>query len=317
MTTSLAHAARCLARACDPTTRSPMGHDGDMEPLRRAIAHSVRSRVTGPGGSERARELFEADGPRWFRPDRPIRLVHSDAAMFAGGLRALLLQSLHPLAMAGVADHSDFRHDPWGRLARTADFLAATTFGPADEAERACATVRRVHDHVRGTAPDGRPYAANDPHLLLWVHLAELDSFLAAYQRYGRAPLDREERDAYVADMAVVGRGLGVLDPPLDEAGLRAQLAAFRPELRATRAARQAARFLLLPPMPLAARGPYTLLSAAAVALLPWWARLDLRLPVTPVADTIVVKPAGRALVDVLRWALATPPRADMRMRAS
>ena len=105
--------------------------------------------------------------------------------MFVGGMRALLLQSLHPLAMAGVAEHSDYRHDPWGRLQRTADFLAATTFGPESEAERAVARVRAVHEHVQGVAADGRPYRANDPHLLRWVHLAELESFLVAYRRYG------------------------------------------------------------------------------------------------------------------------------------
>jgi uncharacterized protein (DUF2236 family) len=287
-----------------------------MQPLRDAIARTVRSRVAGPDGPQRARELFDQPGPRWFGPERPIRLVHSDASMFVGGLRALLLQSLHPLAMAGVAEHSDYRHDPWGRLQRTADFLTATTFGPADEADRACAVVRRVHARVAGVAPDGRPYAANDPHLLQWVHLAEIDSFLTAHQRYGRAPLDAAGRDDYVADMAVVARAVGVLDPPTTVAELHDALARYRPELRATPAAREAARFLLVPPMPLAARGPYAVLSAAAVALLPWWARLALWLPVTPVADAVVVKPAGRALVDVLRWALTSPPNADVRASA-
>lgn len=281
---------------------------GTMPPLRDAIASAVRSRVVGPGGGDRARALFATDGPRWFADDRPIRIVHGDAAMFVGGLRALLLQSLHPLAMAGVADHSDYRRDPWGRLQRTADFLAATTYGPADQAVRSCAIVRRVHERVHGVAPDGRPYAATDPHLLLWVHLAELDSFLSAHQRYGEHLLDQRGRDGYVADMAVVASAVGVLDPPTDELGLRQRLAAYRPELRSTPAARDAARFLLLPPMPLAARPPYAVLSAAAVALLPWWARLSLWLPITPVADAVVVKPAGRAIVDVLRWALRETP---------
>jgi len=278
-----------------------------VQPLRDALASAVRSRVNGPGGADRARELFGAEGPRWFADDRPIRVVHSDAAMFVGGLRALLLQSLHPLAMAGVADHSDYRRDPWGRLQRTADFLAATTFGPASEAERSCAVVRRVHEHVRGVAPDGRPYAAMDPHLLQWVHLAELDSFLCTHQRYGERPLDQDGRNGYVADMAVIARALGVIDPPVDERGVRDRLASYRSELRTTRAARDAARFLLVPPLPLAARAPYAVLSAAAIALLPWWARLSLWLPVTPVADAVVVKPSARALVDVLRWALTSP----------
>src|SRR5690606_6725527 len=133
---------------------------------------------------------------------------------FVGGLRALLLQSLHPLAMAGVAEHSDYRSDPWRRLQRTADFLAATTYGPATEAERAITRVRNVHERVVGVARDGRAYAANDPHLLRWVHVAEVDSFLAANQRYGADPLVGAERDDYVRQMAVIARALGVPAPP-------------------------------------------------------------------------------------------------------
>ena len=115
-----------------------------MEPVRNAIATAIRSRVAGPTGRSVVRQIVAADGERWFGRDRPIRVVHSDAAMFVGGLRALLLQSLHPLAMAGVADHSDFRADPWGRLQRTAEFLTWTTFGTVEQAERACHTVRAV-----------------------------------------------------------------------------------------------------------------------------------------------------------------------------
>src|SRR4051794_10177985 len=108
-----------------------------MEPVRAAIATAIRSRVAGPGGRTVLRQIIDADGERWFDADRPIRVVHADTAMFVGGLRALLLQSLHPLAMAGVADHSDFRSDPWGRLQRTAEFLTWTTFGTVEQAERA------------------------------------------------------------------------------------------------------------------------------------------------------------------------------------
>ena len=150
--------------------------------------------------------------------------------MFIGGMRALLFQSLHPLAMAGVAEHSDFRNDPWGRLQRTADFLAATTFGPASEAQKAVDIVHRVHKRVVGTAPDGRPYAANDPHLLHWVHIAELDSFLSAHDRYGVDPLVGAERDQYVAESAVIARALGVVDPPETESELRDHLRTFRPD---------------------------------------------------------------------------------------
>jgi uncharacterized protein (DUF2236 family) len=276
-----------------------------MDPVRAAIATAIRSRVAGPGARTVVRDIVEADGERWFDRDRPIRVVHADAAMFVGGLRALLLQSLHPLAMAGVAAHSDFRTDPWGRLQRTAEFLTWTTFGTAEQAERACGRVRGVHAMVNGTAPDGRPYSATDPHLLLWVHLAEIDSFLAAHQRYGMPKLDAAGRDGYVADMARVAEAVGVIDPPRSEAELRAALDAFRPELHGTKEARDAARFLLLPPLPVAAYGPYALLAASAVSLLPWWARVQLRLPVLPVAERVVVRPAGWALMELIRWALA------------
>ena len=110
--------------------------------------------------------------------------------MFIGGLSALLLQSLHPLAMAGVDQHSGFRGDPWGRLARTSHFLAVTTFGSAADAEAEIAQVRAVHRRVRGRAPDGRAYAASDPHLLSWVHVAEVEMFLRAYQRSRRRPAE-------------------------------------------------------------------------------------------------------------------------------
>jgi uncharacterized protein (DUF2236 family) len=216
--------------------------------------------------------------------------------------------------MAGVADHSDFRADPWGRLQRTAEFLTWTTFGTSAQAEKACATVRAVHKRVVGTAADGRPYAANDPHLLKWVHLAELDSFLAAHQRYGTPRLDAAQRDGYVEDMARVGAAVGVIDPPRTEADLHAAIAAYRPELESTKAARDAARFLLLPSqLPVVAYGPYAVLAAAAISLLPWWARFPLRLPMLPVTETVVVRPASRALMELIRWSLApSGPKFDV-----
>jgi hypothetical protein len=132
-----------------------------------------------------------------------------------------------------------------------------------------------------------------------------MDSFLAAHQRYGTPRLDASRRDGYVADMARVGAAVGVLDPPRTEAEMRAALAAYRPELRSTKEARDAARFLLRPPLPVAAYGPYAVLAAAAISSLPWWARLPLRLPVLPVTETVLVRPAGKALMEVIRWALA------------
>ncbi len=203
-----------------------------LDPMRTWVATHVRRAVTGRNGNVRHRDLFGTEGERWFDDEAVIRRVHADSAMFVGGLRALLLQSLHPLAMAGVAEHSDYRSDPWHRLQRTADFLAATTYGPADEAERAVARVHAVHERVVGVAPDGRSYAANDPHLLRWVHVAEVDSFLAAHQRFGETSLLPHERDEYVRDMAVIARALGVpaaADAPRDSSDVhRARLGRCR-----------------------------------------------------------------------------------------
>jgi uncharacterized protein (DUF2236 family) len=287
-----------------------------LAPIREELARMILTRVAGPEPASARARVHDTPGERWFAEDRPIRRVHGDASMFVAGLRALLLQSLHPLAMAAVSAHSGYRGDPWGRLHRTSYFLAITTYGAAEDAEEAVARVQAVHERVRGTAPDGRPYRASDPHLLKWVHVAEVDSFLAAHQRYGAAPLDAEGRDGYVADMAVVARKMGVLDPPETEAQLREALASYRGELHGTREAREAARFMLLqPPVPLLARPAYGVLAAAAVGLLPWWTRWPLRLPYLPLAEATVVRAAGDALTRTIRWALTPPPDATDVLR--
>ncbi|BBZ75708.1 hypothetical protein MANY_10450 [Mycolicibacterium anyangense] len=300
-----------FALACARTV-ADMAITPDLGPVRRRLGRELFTMVAGPDGPQNRDRIHNTPGPRWFADDRPIRQVHADASMFVGGLRALLLQSLHPLAMAGVAQHSDYRGDPWGRLQRTSTFLAVTTFGTAADAQRAVDRVRGIHHRVHGTAADGRPYRADDPHLLEWVHIAEVDSFLLAHQLYGAAPLDQDGRDGYVADAARTAEALGVPDPPRTEADLAARIAAFRPELHSTEAARDAARFLLLtPPLPLAARLPYGVLAAAAVAMLPTWARLPLRVPYLPVTEATGIRVAGRVLVGTIRWALAANSTAD------
>ena len=202
---------------------------GRIAELRARLGADVFQKVAGDEGPSRRERIHSAPGPRWFAEDRPIRRVHGDASMFVGGLRALLLQSLHPLAMAGVAGHSGYRGDPWGRLARTSYFLAATTFGPDAEARATIERIKGVHARVRGRTPDGRVYSAGDPHLLEWVHIAEIDSFLRAHQRHGSRPLDQAGRDGYVADTAQIARELGVVDPPRTEAALADRIAGVPP----------------------------------------------------------------------------------------
>jgi uncharacterized protein (DUF2236 family) len=169
--------------------------------------------------------------------------------------------------------------------------------------------VRGIHRRVHGVARDGRPYRADDPHLLEWVHIAEIDSFLLAHRLYGAKPLDQSGRDAYVSDTARVASALGVVDPPQTEAELRERIEAFRPELRSTEAARDAARFLLItPPLPLLARGPYGVIAATSVSMLPSWARLPLRLPYFPPVEATAIRAAGRVLVGGIRWAMSAHP---------
>jgi uncharacterized protein (DUF2236 family) len=279
--------------------------------VRAGLGRALFGLIAGPDGAVNSARIHDTPGPRWFAEDRPIRRVHADASMYVGGLRALLLQSLHPLAMAGVADHSDYRGDPWGRLQRTSTFLAVTTFGTAVDAQRAVDKVRGIHRRVHGVAPEGTPYAASDPHLLEWVHIAEVDSFLQAYQRYGAAPFDQEGRDGYVADTARVAEALGVVKPPRTEAQLRQRISDYRPELRSTASARDAARFLLLtPPLPLVMRGPYGVLAATSISLLPAWARGPLWLPYVPPVEATVIKMAGNVVVGGIRWVM-TPAQAD------
>jgi len=284
----------------------PPALEDNIARIRRMVSDALRDAVVGPDADARRDQVMNTAGDRWFDESRPVRTVHSDASMFIGGMRALLLQTLHPLAMAGVAEHSDYRNDPWGRLQRTADFLAATSFGPEHIAQQAVDRVKAVHTRVTGTASDRRAYAANDPHLLRWVHVAEVDSFLRAHQEYGRNPLTPDECDAYVDDMALIASKLGVPAPPGSVRGLRDQIGMFRHELRSTPQSRDAVHWLLVePPLDPAARIPYAVIAAAAVATLPMWARAELRIPKLPLVDELVARPAGALLARTFRWAMA------------
>ena len=278
--------------------------DTAVSGVRNQIGRGVRQMVAGDRRPVRDLSRPVDGDPGLFGPDSVTWRIHADSSMFVGGLRALLLQLLHPLAMAGVADHSDYRRHPDRRLARTAVFVATTTYGTTEQADAAFAMVRRVHQAVVGTAPDGRPYAANDPHLVAWVHHAEVDSFLRAYQRYGSAPLSPAEADRYVAEMAVVCERLGGEPPARSVAELRSYFSSVRPELRAGSQAHEAARWLMVPPLPMAARPAYAVIAPAAVGLLPGWAQRELWLPILPGVDPLVVQPAARALLRTLAWAV-------------
>jgi uncharacterized protein (DUF2236 family) len=275
--------------------------------IRERLNDAIFSRVAGPQGTMHRDRIHGTPGPRWFEPGSPITRVHGDASMYVGGIRAVLLQTMQPLAMTAVAEHSGYRGDMWGRLARTSRFLAITTFGTAADAQQAVDVVRAIHDRVNGTMPDGRTYDANDPHLLAWVHVAEIQSFLLAHRRYGAHPLDQAGYDEYVAQAALIAGRLGVVDPPTTEAELEATLNAFRPELRAIDHARGAASYLIRhPELPYAARPAYWVLVAAAVGLMPEWTREPLDLPTLPVAHDRVAEALGRLATRTVRWATAS-----------
>ncbi|MDQ6641960.1 MAG: DUF2236 domain-containing protein [Actinomycetota bacterium] len=272
--------------------------------VRRALAKGLRGKVAGPDGAAAAARIWQTRGERWFVEGDPIWRVHSDASMFIGGVRALLLQSLHPLAMFGVAEHSGYQDDPWARVQSTSTYLAETTFGTVEHAEAAIDRVRAVHRFVHGTAPDGRPYAADDPELLLWVHVAEIDSFLTAQQTFGKEPLDDTEADTYVAQTAVAATRLGVLEAPVTVAAMRATIERFRPDLAITPPALDAARLVLRePPLGWWGRQVYGCVSTAAVSTLPAWAQ-----------EMIGVRPRrfarllGGLTTAAVGWVIADPP---------
>jgi uncharacterized protein (DUF2236 family) len=283
-----------------------------LEWIRSRLALQVTGLIVGDRQPARvAAAEIDPDEPGaqgYFGPDSVTWAIHADSCMLAGGLRALMLQTMHPLAMAGVAQHSNYRDAPLDRLANTSLYVGTTIYGSQEQARQAVAMVKRVHERVTGVAPDGRPYAANDPHLLTWVHSTLVDSFLRAYQRYGSQRLSAADADRYVAEQSVLAELFGAEPAARSVAELRAYFTAMRPELAGTSEARDTIRFLLAPPLPLIARGPYAVIASAAVTMLPRSVRRSLWLPVLPAVEPLVVRPAATALVRTVDWVMAAHP---------
>ena len=221
----------------------------------------------------------------FFGPASVTWRVSTDLASPVAGLRALLMQALHPLAMAGVDQYSDWRRDPVGRLAATSAYVTTVSFGERAAAVRAAARVRRIHDHVRGTDPvTGRPYAAGDPALLLWVHVALVDSAIVARRALG-TPLTAEDADRYVAEMVVAAQLVGVpaAQVPASAAELASYIASARPGLRCTPTAAESMAYLLDPPgLDENVAEIWQDVRDAAIALLPEWAREMYGYPAPP-----------------------------------
>lgn len=228
-----------------------------------------------------------AGDPGLFGPDSVTWRVHGDPIMWIAGLRALLLQAVHPAAMAGVLRHSDFRADPWGRLLRTADYVGVVSFGSTAEVDAIGRRVRSIHRTVRGVdAETGIAYRADDPELLLWVHCCEVESFLSTHQRAG-GNLTPGEVDAYYAEQARAAAvvGLDPADVPTDATAMSTYFARMRPVLAVDPRTRRLAGYVLVPPMPrrvqllTPARPVWTGAAGLAGALLPGWARRLYGLP--------------------------------------
>ena len=235
--------------------------------------------------------------------DGVARLVHGDlSTMIIGGLASLFLQMLHPHAMAGVAQHSRYQHDPKGRLLQTANFIGHTTYGPQSRAYLDIERVLAVHEAVRGVADDGVAYYANDPHLLAWVHACEASMFLAAYQRYGRVPLSEADADAYVAEMSRLARDMGAEAPPTTLAQLWQQLESFRPELRLSADGEAARHFLAHDYVSSRLQKVgLRLFVRSSYGVLPDWARAQLGVTTSPLWFRFVITPLSHVMCALVR----------------
>lgn len=215
----------------------------------------------------------DPDDPPWCSVGGPSATIHADPSSLVGGLLSLWIQALHPLVLAGVMEHSKFEEDPLGRLGRTGGFVATTTFAPGSEAQAAVDLVNHVHSRIRGVAPDGRPYSAQDPDKIDWVHCALLLGMGRCWLRYGRRP-DPDLLDGYVAEQARVAIELGDLEPPRCWAELIDHIEAHRPTLVVNSQTRLMDRWLWTPTL----KGPARLLlpthqalHSAALAAAPDW----------------------------------------------
>jgi uncharacterized protein (DUF2236 family) len=212
---------------------------------------------------------------------------------------------LHPTALAGVWDHSNFRTDMLGRLRRTARFLAQTTYADRGEAEAAIGRVRRIHAKVTGQLPDGTSYRADDPHLLAWIHVAGSRSFLDAWRRFGEPGMSRLDQDRYFAEVAEVAVMLGADPVPVDRTQADRLIDTFRHELHATERSREVARIILnARPPDVRALPVQAVIAQSAIDLLPDWART-----MHGVHSSSLARPAVDAatygLASTLRWAFA------------
>ncbi|WP_167040557.1 oxygenase MpaB family protein [Burkholderia sp. Ax-1724] len=285
--------------------------------LRSKLASGVTHLTTGSGP---VLDYSSPPGdPGLFGPDAICWKVHADfTSMMTGGISALLLQALHPLALAGVWDHSTFRTDILGRLRRTATFIAGTTFGSRRDALALIERVRRIHLDVSGVAPDGQAYQASEPALLTWVHVAEVSSFMTAHLRYVNPMLSVAAQDQYFAETARIAEMLGATEIPRSRAEIEAYLLAMQPALVASERTREVVRILMNAPAPSFAMRPAgALMLNAGVDLLPDWAQDMLGFARYAALRRTLARPGVRLVAPVIRWALVNGVSKRARRRAA
>ncbi len=241
------------------------------QPVRHLIGQHIRQMT----GSTQSLDNFKQPlgDPGLLGPaSMPWRVHAHFIGMMVGGLSSLMLQALHPRALAAVWDHSNFRHDLKARLGRTAYFVAITTYGPSELALKAIDRVNRIHANVHGFMPDGSAYVANEPELLRWVHLGEVSSFLRAYQSFSLNPLDHAEQDRYLGELTMIGKHLGIEDLPQTKQASEEALLAFLPDLRFDHRTAEIIKVIENYPSSLLDRPLIKLVIQAAFDELPDWA---------------------------------------------
>ncbi|CAE6940900.1 Histidine kinase [Pseudomonas marincola] len=271
------------------------------------IRKKIESQVLGLSGIALGQIDFEnpKGDPGLFGPDSISWQVHGDfTSMLVGGISALLMQALHPLALAGVWDHSNFRQDLLGRLRRTGQFISGTTFGAKADADWLIEKVKTIHLQVTGTAPDGRSYAASDPALLTWVHVAEVHSFLQSHLRYRNPNLSGADQDRYYAEIAFIAERLGATNVPRSRAQVAEYLQDMRPQLLCDERSLEILQILLNAPAPsLLAGVAGKLFMQGGIDLLPEWAQRMLGQPVSPQRSRLI-RTSINQLAPLLRWAV-------------
>jgi uncharacterized protein (DUF2236 family) len=274
--------------------------------LQRVISKRFRALLCGdPSGDPPwFSSVAEGEGAGFFMPDEAPWVVHENMATLVGGVRALLMQAMHPGSLAGVRQHSRYKDDPLGRLAGTIQWLTVTTYASRESILREAARVRGMHGRVRGSYRDAteneRSYDASDPELLLWVHIAFMDSFLRCHQTYSPVPIPGGA-DAYIKLWAKSVEPLGLNEAPASEAELLDQLRRFEAQLTVSDDTREVMAWLRHPPLPPMAKIVYRLLFQAAVITLPESYRKMTGFRTLP---RWIIVPVTRAFLRFLRFAI-------------